>query len=105
MTQLDTLIQEVIDFSDVIACNENPADPDLQNACRLFSEYLDFQLKQARRDFIGTPAKRHNRWHANELRLLSDLIQRPTHSPTCCITWIRTLMQYCITLQRGKLAA
>ena len=105
MAQLDALIQEIIDFSDVITCNENPADPDLQNACRLFSDYLNAQLKQARRNMIGTPSALHTRWNAHDLHQLSELIHRPNQTTRSCIEWIRTLLQYCISLQRGKLAA
>ena len=105
MAHLDTLIQEIIEFSDVIACNENPADPDLQNACRLFSDYLGIRLKQARREMIGFPAPHHSRWTSHDLQHLSELIHRPNQSTMSCISWIRGLMHYCITLQRGKLAA
>lgn len=105
MTQLNSLIQEVIEFSDLIASHENPADPDLQNACALFSNYLDNQLKEIRRSMIGNPTALSTRWNPHELRQLSDLIKRPTHSPRSCVEWIRTLFQYCISLQRGSMAA
>lgn len=105
MAQLDDLIQEIIDFSNLIASHENPADPDLQNACRLFSDYLGVQLKLIRRNMIGTPTAQHFRWTASELSQLSELIERPKHSAQSCTDWIRTLFQYCIALQRGRLAA
>jgi hypothetical protein len=105
MTKLDDLIQEVIEFSNLIGYSENPADPDLQNACRLFSTYLDTQLKQIRRAMIGTPAAIHSRWTASELSQLSELIDRPKHSTELCIQWIRDLFQHCIALQRGRQVA
>lgn len=105
MAQLDDLIQEVIDFSNLIASNENPADPDLQNACHLFSDYLGSQLKLIRRNMIGTPSALHFRWTANELSQLSELIDRPKHSTRSCSEWISALFQHCIALQRGRLAA
>lgn len=105
MAQLDDLIQEIIDFSNLIASNENPADPDLQNACRLFSDYLGVQLKQVRRNMIGTPSTQHFRWTASELSQLSELIELPKYSAQSCTDWIRKLFQHCITLQRGRLAA
>ncbi len=106
MAQLDDLIQEVIDFSNLIASNENPADPDLQNACHLFSDYLGSQLKLIRRNMIDTPSALHFRWTANELSQLSELIDRPNHSSRSCSEWISALFQHCITLQqRGRLAA
>ena len=105
MAQIDDLIQEIIDFSNLISSNENPADPDLQNACRLFRGYLGAQLKLIRRNMIGTPAAQHFRWTATELSQLSELIERPQQTATSWAEWIRSLYQYCLTLQRGSLAA
>lgn len=105
MTQLDALIQEVIEFSDIIAYSENPADPDLQNACCLFSDYLAAQLKVIRRNMIGSPSALHSRWTANELSQLGELIDRPKNSTLYCLEWIRALVQHCISLQRRDLAA
>ena len=105
MTKLDDLIEEVIEFSNLIGYSENPADPDLQNACRLFSSYLDAELKVIRRNMIGTPSAIHSRWTASELSQLGELIDRPKHSTELCIEWIRDLFQHCITLQRGRLVA
>jgi hypothetical protein len=105
MTQLDDLLQEIIQFSNLIAGNENPADPDLQHACRLFSDYLAAQLKVIRRSMIGTPSAQHSRWTARELSQLNELIKRPDHTTRSCTDWIRTLFQYCITLQHNRLEA
>jgi hypothetical protein len=105
MAQLDDLIQEIIDFSNLIASNENPADPDLQNACRLFSDYLGAQLKLIRRNMIGTASAQHSRWTASELSQLGELIEGPKQNAQSCTQWIRNLFQYCLTLQRGRLAA
>lgn len=105
MTQLDNLFQEVIEFSNLIAYSENPADPDLQHACRLFSEYLATQLKLIRRNMIGPASAMHSRWSATELRQLSELIERPNHSTASCIEWIRDLFQHCISLQRDHQVA
>ena len=102
MAQLNDLFQEVIDFSNTIAGNENPADPDFQHACRLFSDYLATQLKQIRRNMIGTPSDQHSRWTASELSQLNELIKRPDFTTRSCTDWVRELFQYCITLQHGK---
>lgn len=105
MKQLDDLILEVIEFSNTIACSENPADPDLQHACHLFSNYLTAQLKLIRRNMIGPASAMHSRWTGSELRQLSELMDRPNQSTSSCIDWIRDLFQYCVSLQHHTSAA
>lgn len=103
MTQLDNLLQEVIEFSNLIAYSENPADPDLQNACRLFSDYLAAELKTSRRNLIGTAQA--TRWSARELNKLEKLVASPKPNTQSSIEWIRALFQYCIGLQQNRVVA
>ncbi|MDQ1363933.1 MAG: hypothetical protein QG652_1795 [Pseudomonadota bacterium] len=103
MAQLDKLIHEVIEFSNLVAYSENPGNPDLLNACHLFSDYLSTQLKLIRRGMIGPASAAHSRWTAAELNQLGQLAIFP--SDETCQEWICNLFQHCITLQRDKLAA
>jgi len=100
MTHLDALIQEIIDFSNLIAYNENPADRDLHNACCLFGDYLSGQLQAVRQGMIGPASNQSMRWSAQELNALRDLIQRPKLTPADAVEWIRALFQHSLTLQR-----
>jgi len=99
MRKIDTLLQEIIDFGDLIAYAENPASPDFQQACRLFSQYLNQQFKLIKintQDFICT---------ADDLAHLQKLLTPPQNNSRSCINWIRSLFQHCTQLQTSQQVA
>jgi len=99
MRKIDTLLQEIIDFGELIAYAENPASPDFQHACSLFSQYLKHQFKLVKintQDFSCT---------ADELTQLQKLLTAPQHNSHSCIDWIRNLFQHCAQLQSAQLVA
>lgn len=99
MRKIDTLLQEIIDFGELIAYAENPASPDFQHACDLFSQYLNNQFKLIKintEDFSCT---------ADELAHLQTLLISPQHNSHSCINWIRNLFQHCAQLQMSQQVA
>lgn len=93
MRKIDTLLQEIIDFGELIAYAENPASPDFQHACDLFSRYLNNQFKLIK---INTDDFSCS---AEELKQLQQLLIAPQHNSRSCINWIRNLFQHCARLQ------
>lgn len=104
MKELNELIQEIVDFGNVIAYTDNPADPDFQNACDLFSQYLDHRFKELKNKLHEVGTDREINWTAKELAKLGDLITPPRRSAGPYIQWTRNLFQHCEKLQRNKLA-
>lgn len=102
MKELNTLIQEIVDFGDVIAYAEDPADPNFQHACDLFSQYLDWRFAELkeRLDSDGLPSS--SLWTNNELEHLYQFFASPRQTAEACINWTRELFQYCTELKRNK---
>lgn len=105
MTKLDDLIQEIIEFSNIVSYSENPADRDLHNACCLFSDYLASQLQVVRQAMIGPASSQSTRWTAQELNQLRELITRPQPAAQDCAEWIRALFEHCTLLQHDTRVA
>ena len=105
MKELNALIQEIVDFGNVIAYADNPADPNFQNACDLFSQYIDWRFAElkSKLNVEGLPSSTH--WTANDLESLDRLMSSPKRSAEACINWTRDLFRYCVELQRSKLIA
>jgi len=100
--ELNNLIQEIITFSDVIAFIDNPADPDFQNACQLFSSYLKNQFYDIKSKSHVASCKENIKWVENEIAKFSDLISLPDNSTTPYIQWTHNLFQHCEELQLHK---
>ena len=106
MKELNALVQEIVDFGDVISYSENPADPNFQNACDLFSQYLDWKFTELKQQLTESDALNSDpQWDNSDLEGLNKLISSPMRSAETYITWTRELMQYCVNLQRNKLIA
>jgi hypothetical protein len=102
MKELNALIQEIVDFGDVVSYAENPADPNFQNACDLFSQYLDWRFRELKEhlDAEGLPSS--SQWNISDLENLNRLMLAPKQSAEACIAWTHDLLQYCLELQRSK---
>jgi len=102
MKELNILIQEIVDFGDVIAYAEDPADPNFQHACDLFSQYLDWRFAELKQllDNNGLPTS--SQWTSNDLESLNRLFSAPRQTAEACIKWTRELFQYCAELKRNK---
>ena len=81
MKELNDLIQEIVDFGNVIAYNDNPADADYQYACNLFTQYLDGRFTELKEQLQKTGSESDMHWAARELENLSELI--PWHGLVC----------------------
>ncbi|MCW9012623.1 MAG: hypothetical protein OQL06_02475 [Gammaproteobacteria bacterium] len=103
MNELNELIQEIVDFGDVIAYNDNPADADFQNACNLFSSYLDGRFTELNQKFKQTGSTSEIKWAANELEKLAELITPPQHATGPCIQWTHKLFKHCAEIQRSNI--
>ncbi len=99
MKNIDELLQEIIDFGELIAYTENPANPDFQHACSLFSEYLSHQFGMVEIN------ARNLAWDGDELRELQQLLVAPQNNSHSCINWIRNLFQHCTRLQQAQSVA
>ena len=104
MKELNKLIQEIIDFGDVIAYTDNPADSDFQNACYLFSCYLEDRLKDIQQKLHAVGSGQEITWATREITKLNDLITLPRNSTAPYIQWARNLFQHCEEFQHSKLA-
>lgn len=106
MKELNALVQEIVDFGDVISYAENPADPNFQNACNLFSQYLDWRFTELKAQLDNSDeGNDSSEWSSSDLEDLNRLISAPKRSADAYIGWTRDLFQYCVTLQRNKLIA
>ncbi len=104
MKELNKLIQEIIDFGDVIAYTDNPADTDFQNACYLFSCYLEECLKDIQHKIHTVDSDQETTWAASEITKLNNLTTLTRNSTAPYIQWTRNLFQHCEELQNNKLA-
>jgi hypothetical protein len=102
--ELNALIQEIITFSDVIAFIDDPAGSDFQNACQLFSGYLENRFSDIKSKSHISSCEEDIKWTENEIAKLSDLITLPDDSATPYIQWTRNLFQHCEELQSNKIA-
>lgn len=100
MNELNELIQEIVDFGDVIAYNDNPADADFQNACNLFSNYLEWRLAEITEKLRATGEEAEIQRATREIEILSDLITPPQQSTDPCIQWTRNLFRHCMELRQ-----
>ena len=102
--ELNNLIQEIVNFGDVITFIDNPADSDFQNACQLFSGYLENRFSDIKSKPHLSTCEADIKWTENEMAKLSGLISLPVNSSTPYIQWTRDLFQHCEELQRHKIA-
>lgn len=103
MKELNDLIQEIVDFGDVIAYSENPGDPNFQHACALFSSYLDIRYKELMETYAEAGDDVRTQIYSRaELTRLNDLITPPPKAAIPYIDWTRNLFKYCTKLQNSK---
>ncbi len=102
MKELNALIQEIVDFGDVVSYAENPADPNFQNACDLFSQYLDWRFRELKEHLDTEGLPNNSQWNIGDLESLNRLMLIPKQNTEACIAWTRELLQHCMELQRNK---
>ena len=104
--KLDSLIQEIIDFGNVISYTNDPADINYQNACNLFNDYLSWKLDELKEDLKTQATASEIQWAINELSNLCHLIEKPEESTTTQNNWFLNLFNHCTNLQQqNKIAA
>lgn len=97
--QLNELTREALDFSDVIRYTDNPIDADFCNACRLFSDYLNYQLESLSRQLSTNQASESARSTTDQLHKLSSLIAPDQIDPNNTVPWTNRLDSYCQQLE------
>ena len=105
MNKLNDLVQEIIDFGDVIAFAENPADRDFQNACRLFSDYLDWKFKEIKNQLEMEGSEQQAQWIAGEMEKLGQLISPTNRSTTSYVQWASELLMRCVEFRKNSRVA
>ncbi len=105
MNKLNDLIQEIIDFGDVIAFAENPADRDFQNACRLFSDYLNWKLMEIKDQLEHEGSEQQLCWIGNEMEKLGQLITPANRSTTSYTQWASELLMRCVEYRKNSKVA
>lgn len=105
MKELHALVQEIVEFGDVISYAEDVTDPNFQNACQLFSQYLDWRFEEVKQQVDTQDLASKGALNTSDLESLDRLMSAPRRSAEACIYWTRDLFQYCTELQRSKLIA
>ncbi|MCW8853872.1 MAG: hypothetical protein OQK72_04140 [Gammaproteobacteria bacterium] len=103
--ELDNLIQEVIDFGNVISYAEDPEDINFQQACNLFNDYLNWKLEELKEQLKTQGSAQEIQWTVNELAKLVHLIEQPEQTPATQTHWFKNLFQHCADIQQNKIAA
>jgi len=98
-SQLNELTREALGFSDVIQFTDNPVDADFCNACRLFSDYLSYQLEMLDRQPGTSNASESTRSITDQLHKLSSLITPGQIDPDNTDLWTNRLDSYCRQLE------
>ena len=102
--EIDSLIQEMVNFGHIVAHADDPANSDFHNACQLFSGHVLGRLAEIKSSLILTDCENDEKWTESEISNLSNLIALPDSSSTPYIQWSHNLSQYCEELQSNKLA-
>ena len=103
--ELNDLIQEIVNFGQVISFTGNPGDSNSQHACQLFSSYLDNRFTDIKANFHITDCEDNINWTVSEITQLGYLISSQENSTTPNTQWIHELSQHCKELQRNKMTA
>jgi len=103
--RLNELTQATLNFGDIIDATENPSDSDFRNACSLFSQYLESELR-----LIGTipleQSSYSNIQHiTDQLLSLSSLIAPDQLAFANNHHWSNNLVDFCSQLETLREAA
>ena len=105
MQELDKLIQEVIDFGNVLANADDPSDINFQNACNLFNDYLSWKLHELKEKLKTQGSAQEIQLAVNELSRLNHLLEPTEQASTTQSHWFKNLFQHCLDVQQNKIAA
>jgi hypothetical protein len=101
--ELDKLIQEVIDFADIIAFADRPASADFQHACLLFNKYLQHRFAEITAQLQITNCDDDTEWAVKEINRLEKLSSLPANSTLPYIQWTQNLFQYSALYRQHKM--
>ena len=100
MKELNQLIQEIIDFGDVIKYTDDPEDPNFKHACDLFMQYLDWRFDELNQKLQSDGQKCGSSLSNHELSELSQLITSPSRITETRLSWAQNLFDFCVNLQQ-----
>lgn len=103
--ELNDLVQEIVNFSNVMSFTDGTDDSDFQNACNLFGSYLQDRFTNIQTKPTPISSNHDLIWTVNEISQLSELISLVDYSNTPSTQWASNLFQHCEQLQRNKIAA
>lgn len=100
--RLRELTQETLSFGNVINTTENHGSLDFQNACSLFSQYLNNQLSTINTSPVAHHSYLNIKTITEQLRTLSNLIAQGQLDSANTKDWSNKLIDFCSQLQLHK---
>jgi hypothetical protein len=105
LDKLHALQLEILNFGDVVSHTENPANIDFLHACDLFSQHLNYQLKNINSNICLQDIRPEMQQTTAQLCELSELITPETGNKNTNYQWPDKLLNFCSQLQTLKNAA
>jgi len=102
LNKLQKLQLEILDFGDVVSQTENPVDIDFINACELFSQHLNYQLKVINSSICMQDIRPKMQQTTAQLYQLSELITPAPFNQQSNYQWSNKLLDFCSQLQTLK---
>lgn len=103
--KLHELQQDILNFGDVINHTENPANIDFLNACDLFSQHVNYQLKNITSGLCLKDIRSEMQQTTSQLFALNELITPTTIDIDSNNQWPEKLLDFCDQLQSLKSSA
>jgi len=100
--KLYSLQQEILNFGDIVNQTENPADTDFINACELFSQHLNYQLKLINSSVCLQDLRPEMQQTTTRLYQLSKLITPEISDNSEDHQWSNKLLDFCNQLHTLK---
>ncbi len=101
MKELNQLIQEIIDFGDVIKYTDDHDDPNFKHACDLFMQYLDWRFDELNQKLQSEDQVCASCLNKKELDHLSRLITSPSRVTETRLAWAQNLFDFCVDLSEA----
>lgn len=105
LNKLQVLQLDILKFGDVVSQTENPADIDFINACELFSQHLNYQLKTINSSICMQDIRPEMQQTTAQLYQLSELITPSLSSHQSRYQWPNKLLDFCSQLHTLKSVA
>ncbi len=100
--KLHTLQQDILDFGDVINHTKNPGNMDFINACDLFSQHINHQLKNITSSLCMKDIRSEMQETTSQLYALNELITPTKVDDYSGTQWPEKLLHFCKQLQSLK---